>query len=336
MNSLGRLFRVQVFGESHGPCVGVLVDGCPAGLELGPEELEPDLARRRAGAPGTTPRREVDGPRILSGVFEGRTTGAPILLAFDNQDVVSSDYARLARTPRPGHADCVARQKYAGFADPRGGGHFSGRLTVGLVAAGALAKKLLAPARLAARVERAGGREDVEAAVAEAAAAGDSLGAVIACRADGLPAGLGEPFFGSLEGLLAHALFALGGVRGVEFGAGFSAAAMRGSECNDAILDASGRTATNCAGGVNGGLSNGNPLLFRVAVKPTSSIRLPQDTVDLDTGAPVRLEIQGRHDACHALRLPVVVEAVTALVLADLLLQQRAVGHGAWEDAPAR
>jgi chorismate synthase len=203
-------------------------------------------------------------------------------------------------------------------------------LTVGLVAAGALAKRLLAPARVAARLLEAGGRGDVAAAVAAAAAAGDSVGGLVECRVAGLPAGLGEPFFDSLESLLAHGLFALGGVRGIEFGAGFAAARMRGSECNDPILDAAGRTGTNHAGGVNGGLTNGNELVFRLAVKPTSSISLPQRTVDVRTGEPVELRVPGRHDACHALRLPVVVEAVSALVLADLALIQRGLAHGAW------
>jgi len=330
VNTFGRLLRVHLLGESHGPVVGVLLDGCPAGLPLAPEDLEADLARRRAGAPGTTARREADRPRVLSGLHQGRTTGAPLLIAFDNGDVDSADYAGLEHTPRPGHADLAARQKYAGCADPRGGGHFSGRLTVGLVAAGVLAKRLLGPARVEARLLEAGGRPDAEAAAAEAAAAGDSAGGLIECRVSGLPAGLGEPFFDPVEGLLAHALFALGGVRGIEFGAGFASARMRGSECNDPILDPAGRTATNHAGGVNGGLTNGNPLVFRLAVKPTSSIALPQRTVDVRSGQLVELRVPGRHDACHALRLPVVVEAVTALVLADLTLVQRGLAHGAW------
>jgi chorismate synthase len=330
VNTFGRLLRVHLFGESHGPMVGVLLDGCPAGLPLAPGELEAELARRRAGAPGTTPRREADQPRVLSGLHQGRTTGAPLLIAFDHGDVDPAAYAGLERTPRPGHADLTARHKYAGCADPRGGGHFSGRLTVGLVAAGVLAKRLLLPARVEARLLEAGGQPDALAAAVDAAAAGDSVGGLLECRAGGLPVGLGEPFFDSVEGLLSHALFALGGVRGVEFGAGFAAARMRGSQCNDPILDPSGRTATNHAGGVNGGLTNGNELVFRVAVKPTSSIALPQQTVDLESGQPVELRVPGRHDACHALRLPVVVEAVTALVLADLLLIQRGLAHGAW------
>jgi len=330
VNTFGRILRVQLFGESHGPGVGALLDGVPAGLPLAPEDLEPDLARRRAGGPGTTPRREADRPRLLSGVYQGRTTGAPLLILFDNQDPDPAAYAELERLPRPGHADLTARQKFRGFQDPRGGGHLSGRLTVGLVAAGTLARRLLAPARVEARLLEAGGRADVEAAVAEAAAAGDSVGGLVECRVLGLPAGLGEPFFDPVEGLLAHALFALGGVRGVEFGAGFGAARMRGSACNDPILDAAGRTATNHAGGVNGGITSGNELVFRVAVKPTSSIALPQQTVDAQSGAPAELRVLGRHDACHALRLPVIVEAVTALVLADLQLVQLGLSHGAW------
>ncbi len=326
MNSFGRIFRAQIFGESHGPCVGALVDGCPAGLPLSAEDFEPDLSRRRSGAAGTTGRHEPDRVRILSGVFEGRTTGAPILLLVDNTDTDSGAYEKLRSTPRPGHADLVAARKSGGSNDPRGGGHFSGRLTVGLVAAGAVAKKLLGPAAFASRVLEAGGRADVEGAVAEALAAGDSVGGVVECRVSGLEPGLGEPFFDSVESLVAHLAFAVGGVRGIEFGDGFSSARMHGSEHNDPILDVDGRTATNHAGGVNGGLTNGNEFCFRVAVKPTSSIGKPQQTVDLRTGAPATLTIEGRHDACIALRVPVILEACAALVLADLRLLQQALG----------
>ncbi len=326
MNAFGRLFRVQILGESHGPCVGVLLDGCPVGLPLSEEDFGPDLERRRGGgAPGTTPRREEDRPRIESGLFEGRTTGAPLLLLIQNADVDSSAYDALRHTPRPGHADWVAREKFGGFADPRGGGHFSGRLTAALVAAGVVAKKAIAPVRVDARLLEVGGEADAAAAVSRALAEKDSVGGIVECRAEGLPAGLGEPFFDSVESLIAHAAFAIPAVKGIEFGAGFASARMRGSQCNDEILDAGGTTRTNHAGGVNGGITNGNPLIFRVAVKPTSSIPRPRKTVDLRTGKTVEITVGGRHDACIALRVPPVLEAAAALVLADLLLLEKKI-----------
>lgn len=330
MNVFGRLFRVTIFGESHGPGVGVLIDGCPAGLSLSPADLEPDLARRRSGRAGTTERVEADLPMLQSGVFEGRATGAPLAIWFENRDVDSAVYERIRITPRPGHADMTAHGKFGGYHDHRGGGHFSGRLTAGLVAAGAIARRLMPEVSIDAEVIQIGGRSDLQATVEEAAAASDSVGGLVECIASGLPVGLGEPFFDSLESLLAHGLFAIGGVRGVEFGAGFESARMRGSQCNDPILDATGRTASNHAGGVNGGISNGNQLVFRVAVKPTSSIGQPQQTVDLTTGVAAELSVVGRHDACIALRVPVVVEAVCAIVLADLMLLEQRIPR-IWE-----
>lgn len=320
MNAFGRLFRVSIFGESHGPGVGVLVDGCPAGLPLTAGDFSADLRRRRGEGAGVTPRREPDEPELLGGIFRGRTTGAPLLLRVANRDVDSSAYESVHNHPRPGHADFTAAVKYGGHRDHRGSGHFSGRVTAGLVMAGTVARRLIEPVEVSARLVEAGGQTDIASAVAEAIADHDSVGGLIECRAAGIPAGLGEPFFDPLEGLLAHILFAIPAVRGVEFGAGFDSARMRGSQCNDPILDTAGRTATNHAGGINGGISNGNEMRFRVAVKPTSSIPRPQRTVDLSTGQPVDLTMGGRHDACIALRLPVVVEAATAIVLADQLL----------------
>jgi chorismate synthase len=336
VNTLGRLLRVSVLGESHGACVGVLLDGVPAGLPLEAADFEPDLARRRGGsAPGTTPRREDDAPLLQSGIHRGRTTGAPLLILFGNRNTDSSAYDAFRATPRPGHADLVALQKFGGFNDPRGGGHFSGRLTAGLVAAGVVAKKLLAPVRVEARLLEAGGTTDVERAVKEAMACGDSVGGVVECRVDGLPPGLGEPFFDSVESLLAHAAFAIPAVKAVEFGDGFEACRRRGSQVNDPILDASGRTSSNHAGGVNGGITNGNELVLRVGVKPTSSIRAAQATVDLSTGSPATLTVEGRHDACIALRVPVVLEAAAACVLADLLLQEARLPR-VWDPAQGK
>ena len=321
MNTLGRSFRLSILGESHGPCVGILLDGCPAGLALDPADFAADMERRRGGgAPGTTPRREDDLPIFQTGVHQGRSTGAPILILFENKQVDSSAYEAVKSIPRPGHADWVALKKYGGFADMRGSGHFSGRLTTALVAAGVVAKKLLAPARVSARLLEAGGSPDIERAVAEAMAAQDSVGGLVECRVRDLPLGLGEPFFDSVESLIAHAVFAIPAIKGIEFGDGFQASRMRGSQVNDLLEDADGRTASNHAGGINGGISNGNELVFRVAVKPTSSIRAAQLTLDLKTNQPALLSMGGRHDACIALRAPVVVEAAAAAVLADLLM----------------
>jgi chorismate synthase len=320
MNSFGRLFRVEIFGESHGPAVGSIVDGCPPGLALSLEDLERDLARRRSGAPGTTERHEADSPEILSGTYEGRTTGSPICIVMRNADTRSADYEDFKRVPRPGHADFTSRYKYGGFSDPRGSGHFSGRVTAGLVAAGAVAKRVLDGAVFTTRVLEAGGRADVEAAAAAAKAAGDSVGGLVEIRVLGLPPGLGEPFFDAAESLIAHVLFAVPAVRGVEFGDGFAAARMRGTEHNDPFVARSGKTSKNGSGGINGGITNGNELVVRVAVKPASTISAPQRTLDFESGEVAILAPGGRHDACIALRAAVVLEAACAIALADLSL----------------
>ena len=367
MNTFGRIFRVSLYGGSHGPEVGVVIDGVEPGIALTEADFAADLARRRSGARGTTPRHEPDLPLIRSGVYEGHTTGAPLAIAFANTNTHSADYELFRTTPRPGHADFTADLKYGGFNDPRGGGHFSGRLTLPLVAAGVVAKKILAATieeetsghvafSVDARIVELGGvsraaaearsgqtaagpsTPEAEAALwapeLEAAAAeGDSLGAVVECVADGLPAGLGEPFWDSVESLIAHAMFAIPGVRGVEFGDGFAAARMKGSAHNDPFDLAETHhgarltpSAANHAGGVNGGITNGNPIVFRVAFKPTSSIRKPQRTATLAAPgaadpAPglTDFSVPGRHDVCFALRTPVIVEAMAAITLADLI-----------------
>jgi chorismate synthase len=323
MNTLGRLFRIHLFGESHGPAVGVTIDGCPAGIPISEEDFLPDLGRRKAGAAGTTTRTESDTPQMISGLFNGHTTGAPLTILFKNENTRSADYDALQATPRPGHADFVLHEKWRGFNDPRGGGHSSGRLTVCLVAAGVVAKKLLGEASVQARLIEAGSLADIDKAIRRAQEDGDSIGGIIECRASGLPAGLGEPFFDSVESAIAHAVFSIPAIKGIEFGAGFSAARMRGSEHNDAIVDAKGTTRTNHAGGVNGGITNGNELVFRVAVKPTSSTPKEQQTWNRETASVAAFSIAGRHDLCIALRVPVVVEAVTAIVLADLMMAVR-------------
>ena len=318
MNTFGRLFRVSIAGESHGPAITVVLDGVAAGLPLSVADFTADLDRRRGGVmKGTTARAETDVPVFRSGIYQGHTTGTPLVMEFPNSDIRSESYADVRRIPRPGHADFVAEQRFSGFQDPRGGGHFSGRLTVAVVAAGVVAKKLL-PLSINAQLVEVAGSNNCQEAVANAKRSGDSAGGIVECRVTGVPAGLGEPFFDSAESLLAHAIFAIPAVKGIEFGAGFAAAAMQGSEHNDCLLDAQGSTATNHAGGINGGLTNGNELYFRTAIKPTASIPKQQRTIDLTTGELTELQVHGRHDACIALRVPVIVEAMTAIVLADL------------------
>lgn len=325
MNTFGRIFRVSIFGESHGECVGITLDGCPAGLSLSEPDLLPDLERRKGGKQkGTTPRQEADFPIFKSGVFNGKTTGFPITILFDNANTRSSDYDKQRSIPRPGHADWVAHQKFGGNEDYRGGGHFSARLTTGLVAAGAIAKKLMTGVGITATITEVGGETDTEKGLQKAIAAKDSVGGIVECRVSGVPVGLGEPYFDSLESVLAHLLFTIPAVKGVEFGAGFKAASMFGSEHNDAIENNEGKTRTNHAGGIVGGISNGNELIFRIAIKPTSSTPKTQQSLNWDSGQVEEFSIKGRHDLCVALRAPVIVEAVTALVLADfMLLEQR-------------
>jgi chorismate synthase len=328
MNSWGTIYRISVWGESHGPGIGVIVDGCPPGLDLKPDDFQEDLGRRRSGSLATTSRRELDLPIIKAGVFRGKTTGAPLSIEFENNDSRSTDYDRLEHTPRPGHADWAAHEKFFGFNDYRGGGHFSGRLTLGLVAAGVIAKKILRTVKIHSRILQVGGEDNFQRVLEKAVAGGDSIGGIVECRAENVPSGLGEPFFDSLESVLAHAVFSIPGVKGVEFGDGFAASRMSGSDHNDEIVDVSGRTKTNHAGGVTGGVTNGNELVLRIAVRPAASIAKPQQTIDLRTGEPVSLTVGGRHDACIALRVPVVLEAVTAAVLADLWLRSRSVRGG--------
>ena len=333
MNSFGRIFRVSIFGESHGESAGINIDGCPAGLSLSAEDFLEDIERRKGGTQkGTTPRKEDDVPIFKSGVFNGKTTGAPITILFENKNTRSGDYEKQRAVPRPGHADFVAHAKFGGYEDFRGGGHFSGRLTVCLVAAGVIAKKLLlqvSPAseyegiKVAATILEIGGETDLDKGLQNAIDAKDSIGGIVECRANGLPVGLGEPFFDSVESVISHAVFAIPAIRGIEFGTGFAAAKMFGADHNDAIEDKSGKTRTNHAGGVVGGISNGNELVFRIAVKPTSSTPKEQQTYNWETGGVESFSVKGRHDLCIALRVPVVLEAVTALVLVDLLMLEQ-------------
>ncbi len=324
MNSFGRIFRVSIFGESHGPSVGIVIDGCPPGIPINTEDFEDEINRRRSGAKGTTPRTEPDIPEFLSGVFNDKTTGAPVTILFRNTNTRSRDYSLFTKIPRPGHADFVAYKKYKGFTDYRGGGHFSGRLTLGLVAAGVVASKVVNDMDINAKLIEAGGMKDIEKAIDLAVEKKDSIGGVVECVVSNVPAGLGEPFFDSVEAVLSHLLFSIPAIKGVEFGAGFAASKMHGSEHNDSFIDQSGKTETNYAGGINGGITNSNDIVFRVAVKPTSSTSIKQRTINIESGKMTDLEVEGRHDLCIALRVPVVVEAVTAIAMADFSLLIRA------------
>jgi len=306
----------------------MVIDGCPAGLSLVVDDFLPDMERRKGGTQkGTTPRREEDIPIFKSGIFNNKTTGAPITILFENKNIRSSDYEKQRAVPRPGHADFVAHKKFGGFEDYRGSGHFSGRLTVALVAAGVIAKKLLSSGKsgnqkisVESSILEIGGEKDLEKGLQKAIDAKDSIGGVIECRTAGLPVGLGEPFFDSAESLISHIVFAIPAVRGIEFGTGFPAAKMFGSEHNDAIENSNGKTRTNHAGGIVGGLTNGNELVFRIAIKPTSSTPKEQNTLNWETGHVENFSVKGRHDLCIALRVPVILEAVTAIVMADLMM----------------
>ena len=325
MNTFGTIFRVSLFGESHGPVVGVTIDGCPPGIKLTEEELMSDLDRRRSGARGTTQRLELDNPEILSGLFNGVTTGAPIVIMTRNTNKIPADYESLKNIPRPGHADMTSKIKYSGFADPRGGGHFSGRLTWGMVAAGTLAKKLLSPAEVSAEVIEIGGTTEIDRVIEDIIKENDSVGGIVECRITSQYPGLGEPFFDSVESKISHIVFSIPAIKGIEFGAGFRSATMRGSEHNDLIISSGGATSTNNAGGINGGISNGNEIFFRVAVKPTSSISRPQETIDISKNRLTDLVIEGRHDVSIALRMPVIIESAAAIALADLKLIDRGI-----------
>ena len=356
MMSFGERFRITIFGSSHGPEVGVTIEGIPAGTRIDPVRIQADLDRRRpVGRRLATRRQEEDRLVLDSGVTQGQADGAPLRAHVTNEDVRREPYDRLKETPRPGHADYPARVRYGTGADLSGGGIFSGRMTVGLVIAGSVAKTLLAARgidvvgytrsigtvdaeipsdadvprlRERSRTNEVGTPDPVasarmEEAIAEARRDGDSLGGIVEVRIDHVPVGLGEPFFDSLESTIAHVLFSVPAVKAVEFGAGFAAARMRGSEHNDPFVwvGSEVRTATNHAGGILGGLATGMPIVVRVAVKPTSSIARPQQTVNLATRSAETLVVTGRHDPCIVPRAVVVLEAVAAIAIADLALR---------------
>ena len=351
-STYGEQLKLSIFGQSHGAAIGMTLDGIPAGLPVDTDGLAAFLARRAPGQGAyATSRKEADAPEFLAGIVDGFTCGAPIAAVIRNQNTRSSDYESLKDAPRPGHADLTAQIKYGGYQDVAGGGHFSGRLTAPLCIAGGLCKQWLERKgiRIAARLRAVGGVEDVAMdatnpdldaistdfpvvdaqigakmrdIIAAAKADGDSLGGLIECFVTGLPIGLGDPMFSGLESKLAQIIFGIPAVKGLEFGAGFGAASMRGSENNDAFVLRDGKiiTATNHAGGILGGISNGMPLQFTVAIKPTPSIAMEQNTVSLSKNEPQTLRIQGRHDPCIAPRAVPVVEAAAAVALFDAYL----------------
>lgn len=353
-NAFGNAFRIALSGESHSPLMSVEIQGVPEGIPLAPADFTADIDRRRPGRKGTTSRTEKDIPEIVRGVEGGLTTGTTLKLVFHNDNVDPSAYRQFTDIPRPGHADWVRRIKYGVDGLTSGGGMFSGRMTLPVVAAGVVAKKIIAPVLVEAALTEVGGRrllldndgyagpdsaaavaqqpddadvlaspEALDAFLAEVASEGDSVGGVVECVCNGVPAGLGEPFFYPMEAALSQMVFSVPGIRGIEFGDGFGASRMRGSQHNDPITDIAGHTSRNGAGGINGGITNGNPLVFRVAVKPTSSIARPQSTINLATGRLEELSIKGRHDVCFALRVPVVIESAAAIVLCDAILSRQ-------------
>lgn len=344
---------MTVFGESHGPAVGVVLDGLTPGLRVDKEFVAKQLSMRRPCGKTDTARVEKDEFSILSGEYQGFTTGTPLTIVIPNENVRSSDYDSLRCRPRPSHADYTAELKYHGFQDPRGGGHFSGRVTAAIVAAGAVCLQALENKgiKIGTHILRCGEVEDASFAdyeaeiaalsdkqfpvineleeqmreqIAAAAAQGDSVGGVIQTAIVGLPAGVGEPWFDSLEGVISRAVFAIGGIKGIEFGLGFGFGAARGSQANDAFCMKDGKveTLSNNNGGINGGISNGMPIVFNMAVKPTPSISSTQQTVDLETGKEVELDIKGRHDPAIIRRICIVVTSLLAVVLCDVLAQR--------------
>lgn len=330
MNTFGNKFRITLWGESHTPSIGVTIEGVPSGIAISQEDFLKEIDRRRPGAKGTTSRKESDIPIIIRGIENGVTTGTSIQISFENKNIRPTDYSQFAEIPRPSHADMVRLMKYPKEEFTSGGGVFSGRMTLPLVAAGVIAKKIIAPIEIETNFTSLGKisipqeysknpwdyppfANYIESIMAE----GDSIGGVVKCTCNRVPAGIGEPFFESLESRISQLIFSIPGIRGIEFGDGFAAAEMKGSEHNDPIIDPSGKTSKNSAGGINGGISNGNPVIFSVAIKPTASISRTQRSISLKTGEMTEFSIRGRHDSCFALRVPVVIESMAAIAIAS-------------------
>ena len=333
-NVWGKILKLSIFGESHGEGIGIVIDGLPAGFEIDLDYLEEKMALRAPGGPLATPRKEADRVEILSGFFQGKSTGSPLCGLIRNTDTRSGDYR--PQIPRPGTADYTGHVKYKGFNDYRGGGHFSGRLTAPLTFAGTIARQYLLREGIEivasiSSIARARGEsllamnEEMAHEIKVAAKEGDSVGGIIRCEATGVPVGLGSPFFNSLESSIAVMVFSIPGVKGIEFGGGFELTKLRGSQVNDAWYMEDGKVfaKSNMSGGINGGISNGMPIVFNAAIRPTPSIYKGQDTVNLESGENVKIQIQGRHDPCIVPRARVVMESAMALCLMDALLESR-------------
>ena len=327
MNGFGKLFNVNIYGESHNKSVGVLIDGIPAGIKLDETDFEMDLMARKPQKSSQTSRVEADKPIIESGLFNGYTTGTPMLIRFENNNTKSNDYKNLVTQPRPGHADFVMNQKYNGYNDYRGGGHTSGRLTVGIVAAGVIAKKIT-NFEFETKLVKLGILTDMskkEEYLNEIVSDKDSVGGVVQITVKNVPIGLGEPYFYSVESAISQILYSIGAVKGVSFGIGFDGCGLLGSEYNDMIIDANGKTSTNNNGGINGGVSNGNDIVVNVFVKPTPSIYKEQQTFDFETNQVSALEIKGRHDSAIVERAMIVLENAVAIALCDLHFLKKAL-----------
>lgn len=321
MHTYGKIFQIHTWGTSHTKQMGIIVESVPPGMPLSTDDFMTDIDRRRSGATGTSSRKEADNPRMISGIYKGKTTGAPLHIVFENKTQQPEDYDNLS-FPRPGHADLVAKKKYQGFHDPRGGGFFSGRMTLLLVAAGVVAKMIMKELRFHSRIINIGGHADYDKILDQAVKEGDSLGGKVECRVEGLNTGTGEPFFNSLESEISRLVFSVPGAKAIAFGDGFMADKMKGSAYNDAIINAEGKTKSNHSGGINGGISNGNPLVFSVIFKPTSSIAQAQHSWHPETDTMQSVKTGGRHDVCYALRTPVILEAVAAIAITDLQMRE--------------
>ena len=323
-SNFGKNIKLSIFGESHGHCIGAVIDGFPAGIVIDDNKIAEELARRAGGKDEfSTPRAEKDEFQIVSGIFEGHSTGAPICVIIPNEDTRSKDYSKIKDIARPNHADYTAFIKYSGFNDYRGGGHFSGRLTAAIVAVGSIVKQYLETKNILveAHVHSIGDGSDMYSQILAAKANSDSIGGIIEVKATGVPVGFGNPMFDTVEGVLSHILFAIPAVKGVEFGAGFDVAKMHGSQANDQLyIDDSGvQTYTNTCGGICGGITNGMPIIARVAFKPTPSISQKQQSINFKTMQPAEIQVEGRHDPCIVLRAVPVVEAAVAIGLLEVI-----------------
>jgi len=328
MNNFGKIINLTIFGESHSKMIGISINGIPAGIEINTDTLQTIINERKPGKIGTTKRIEQDIPIFVSGINNNITTGAPITVLFENHNANSNDYSNFRNHPRPGHSDFTASYKYNNNNDINGGGMFSGRLTLLLVVAGYFSRLVLPKEiEVNSNIVELHNSKEFEFEIEKAISQNDSIGGIIETIIHNVPIGLGEPYFGSMESIISQLAFSIPGIKAIEFGAGFHSTKIYGSENNDLIIDSNGKTSTNNSGGINGGISNGNNIIFRVAVKPTSSIGKEQMTFNLITKKVEPLVISGRHDVCFALRVPPILKAISYIVIADLYLLRKTQIH---------